>query len=56
MRASLAGAFADKIGRAAIVGASNDEEVNTISEVLRSEVKMFGEKPDAIAWLRESRR
>ena len=50
----IAGALADKIDRVAIVGESNDEEVNTISEALRSEVKVFREKPGAIAWLRES--
>jgi len=50
----ISGALADKIDRVAIVGESNDEEVNTISEALRSEVKVFREKPGAIAWLRES--
>ncbi len=52
----IAGALADKIDRVAIVGDSNDEEINSISEALRSEVKVFGEKPGAIAWLRESGR
>ncbi len=52
----IAGALADKIDRVAIVGESNDEEVNSISEALRSEVKVFGEKSGAIAWLRESGR
>ncbi len=52
----IAGALADKIDRVAIVGDSNDEEVNSVSEALRSEVKVFGEKPGAIAWLRESGR
>ncbi len=52
----IAGALADKIDRVAIVGESNDEEVNSISEAMQSEVKQFADKPAAIAWLREGGR